>query len=230
MACSDNVVRAGLTPKYRDVETLCEILNYATKSANSKILFSEIENDFSTVYKPPVPEFAVCKINVSTPTAICKKRKFQFFEKLRSLVKIYLLCKYYTPKCNHHWESYLQSWGISHQVPSLFKIAFSSSKNSKNVTHPLLTKGCPYILVHHIESCSTELLEKYFLQVSSGKEYHLIPRDSSSIFIVIDGSASLGDVKISKGQVFFLNANSDCVINVPTNEKQLILFQAFVNV
>ncbi len=28
MACSDNVVRAGLTPKYKDVSTLCEMLTY----------------------------------------------------------------------------------------------------------------------------------------------------------------------------------------------------------
>merc|ERR1712032_397448 len=28
MACSDNVVRAGLTPKLRDTETLCAMLNY----------------------------------------------------------------------------------------------------------------------------------------------------------------------------------------------------------
>lgn len=28
MATSDNVVRAGLTPKYRDVETLCSMLTY----------------------------------------------------------------------------------------------------------------------------------------------------------------------------------------------------------
>jgi len=28
MATSDNVVRAGLTPKYRDVQTLCSMLTY----------------------------------------------------------------------------------------------------------------------------------------------------------------------------------------------------------
>ena len=34
MACSDNVVRAGCTPKYRDVHTLCEMLDYTGKPAN----------------------------------------------------------------------------------------------------------------------------------------------------------------------------------------------------
>merc|ERR1719476_872345 len=28
MACSDNVVRGGLTPKYKDIEVLCEMLKY----------------------------------------------------------------------------------------------------------------------------------------------------------------------------------------------------------
>merc|ERR1712187_978574 len=28
MACSDNVVRGGLTPKFKDIEVLCEMLDY----------------------------------------------------------------------------------------------------------------------------------------------------------------------------------------------------------
>jgi len=32
MACSNNVVRAGLTPKLRDVDTLCEMLTYKVSS------------------------------------------------------------------------------------------------------------------------------------------------------------------------------------------------------
>lgn len=28
MACSDNVVRAGLTPKFKDIDTLCSMLTY----------------------------------------------------------------------------------------------------------------------------------------------------------------------------------------------------------
>lgn len=65
MATSDNVVRAGLTPKFRDVNTLCEIINYSCSSAKSKILAPEKENEFSHVYRPPVSEFAVSKININ---------------------------------------------------------------------------------------------------------------------------------------------------------------------
>lgn len=65
MACSDNVVRAGLTPKYRDVDTLIEILNYTCSPASSKLLHPEIEGDCSAIYRPPVSEFVVCKVDVS---------------------------------------------------------------------------------------------------------------------------------------------------------------------
>ena len=34
MATSDNVVRAGLTPKYRDVQTLCSMLTYKQVSVD----------------------------------------------------------------------------------------------------------------------------------------------------------------------------------------------------
>ena len=68
MACSDNVVRAGLTPKFIDVPTLCAMLNYQCKPAS--------DNKFSprphpsdknvTIFSPPVPDFAVDEIKVST--------------------------------------------------------------------------------------------------------------------------------------------------------------------
>ena len=34
MACSDNVVRAGLTPKYIDKHTLVEMLDYTSRSVS----------------------------------------------------------------------------------------------------------------------------------------------------------------------------------------------------
>uniref|UniRef100_A0A8C6TPF7 Mannose phosphate isomerase n=1 Tax=Neogobius melanostomus TaxID=47308 RepID=A0A8C6TPF7_9GOBI len=38
MACSDNTVRAGLTPKFLDVETLCSMLDYSPGPAHSKLI------------------------------------------------------------------------------------------------------------------------------------------------------------------------------------------------
>ncbi|KAF6717710.1 Mannose-6-phosphate isomerase [Oryzias melastigma] len=66
MACSDNTVRAGLTRKYIDVNTLCEMLNYSPAPASSKI-FPSVQDSSDpcvTVYDPPVPDFTVIKIQV----------------------------------------------------------------------------------------------------------------------------------------------------------------------
>lgn len=64
MACSDNVVRAGLTPKFIDVETLCSMLNYKGEPPSNKIFMSVAEDDFTRLFKPPVPDFAVAEIKV----------------------------------------------------------------------------------------------------------------------------------------------------------------------
>ncbi|XP_023954073.2 mannose-6-phosphate isomerase [Bicyclus anynana] len=64
MACSDNVVRAGLTPKHIDVETLVDMLDYCSYS-NAEMLFTpHLEDEFSCIWRPPVPDFAVVKIKV----------------------------------------------------------------------------------------------------------------------------------------------------------------------
>jgi len=66
MACSDNVVRAGLTPKFKDVTTLCEILDYRCRPASANIFQSRPDpmDSFVTLYDPPVPEFTVAQISV----------------------------------------------------------------------------------------------------------------------------------------------------------------------
>ncbi|XP_043925956.1 mannose-6-phosphate isomerase isoform X2 [Protopterus annectens] len=66
MACSDNTVRAGLTPKYIDVNTLCEMLSYIPASASSKIfpLVQDLSDPCVSVYDPPVPDFSVLRIQV----------------------------------------------------------------------------------------------------------------------------------------------------------------------
>jgi mannose-6-phosphate isomerase len=68
MACSDNVVRAGLTPKLIDVPTLCGMLKYQCQDAE-KLKFKPVqETDVTTVYNPSVPDFAVAKICLSSPS------------------------------------------------------------------------------------------------------------------------------------------------------------------
>ena len=67
MACSDNTVRAGLTPKFIDVPTLCEMLSY-TPSPSQDRLFPPArspEDPYLYIYDPPVPDFTVMKVEVS---------------------------------------------------------------------------------------------------------------------------------------------------------------------
>lgn len=66
MACSDNTVRAGLTPKYIDVNTLCEMLNYRPAPASTKIFpcIQDPSDPCVSLYDPPVNDFTVMRIQV----------------------------------------------------------------------------------------------------------------------------------------------------------------------
>ncbi|KAM7268286.1 hypothetical protein ACFE04_010452 [Oxalis oulophora] len=59
MATSDNVVRAGLTPKYRDVDTLCSMLTYEQDFPEILKGFTIKESPYITKYQPPFDEFEV---------------------------------------------------------------------------------------------------------------------------------------------------------------------------
>lgn len=76
MACSDNVVRAGLTPKFKDVDTLCEMLDYkcGTKEENIFPCHKDPSDQYVTIYDPPVADFAVARIQIP---ASCPLYKFQ---------------------------------------------------------------------------------------------------------------------------------------------------------
>ncbi|NOX87481.1 MAG: mannose-6-phosphate isomerase, class I [Calditrichaeota bacterium] len=58
MANSDNVVRAGLTPKFKDVRTLVEILTYENGAAD---IFTPDESSAEFTYRVPIPEFSVTR-------------------------------------------------------------------------------------------------------------------------------------------------------------------------
>jgi mannose-6-phosphate isomerase len=59
MACSDNVVRAGLTPKFKDVDELVEMLTYSM-GGPSIDAGAPLKRDARILrYTPPVPEFEV---------------------------------------------------------------------------------------------------------------------------------------------------------------------------
>ena len=70
MACSDNTIRAGLTPKFKDVPPLVSTLTYNTHGPTYLHPREVFPGVFD--YKPPVPEFSVQRITVSYPKTMQK--------------------------------------------------------------------------------------------------------------------------------------------------------------
>jgi len=70
MAASDNVVRAGLTPKFKDVETLVNMLTYTCKSSDNQIVTGSpyLNSKSTTLYDPPIEEFSILCTNLSSDT------------------------------------------------------------------------------------------------------------------------------------------------------------------
>ena len=77
MASSDNVVRAGFTPKFQDIPTLTTMLTYSyAPIAEQKMeleAFSRVDFDgegkeqsTSYIYDPPIAEFSVVKTSLAT--------------------------------------------------------------------------------------------------------------------------------------------------------------------
>lgn len=60
MANSDNVVRAGLTCKFKDIDTLTRILTY--EQGRPKLIRPEL---LDTLYRPPVPEFRIRRLELT---------------------------------------------------------------------------------------------------------------------------------------------------------------------
>lgn len=62
MATSDNVVRAGLTPKLRDTDVLCGMLTY--KAGMPEVLDGERVADKVRAYVPPFDEFQISAVDL----------------------------------------------------------------------------------------------------------------------------------------------------------------------
>ncbi|KAJ3021032.1 Mannose-6-phosphate isomerase [Thoreauomyces humboldtii] len=63
MAASDNVIRSGLTPKFKDVSTLVKCLTYNHGPADTQIMRGEPYKGSrnSTLYDPPIAEFSILR-------------------------------------------------------------------------------------------------------------------------------------------------------------------------
>lgn len=68
MATSDNVIRAGLTPKLRDIPNLVTGLTYGAGDARRHLVKPSPfgASDYTTLYDPPIPEFSVLRVALPT--------------------------------------------------------------------------------------------------------------------------------------------------------------------
>uniref|UniRef100_A0A182VVM2 mannose-6-phosphate isomerase n=1 Tax=Anopheles minimus TaxID=112268 RepID=A0A182VVM2_9DIPT len=68
MACSDNVVRAGLTPKFKDVDTLLRLVAYDCLAGESMLFQAKLlqpkEEPYTRTFVPPVADFAVAELRL----------------------------------------------------------------------------------------------------------------------------------------------------------------------
>ena len=62
MACSDNVIRGGLTPKYVDIVELLKIVD--CREVTPRIISAAPQNQSEFIYKTPVNDFALAQIRV----------------------------------------------------------------------------------------------------------------------------------------------------------------------
>ncbi|KAN0140170.1 Mannose-6-phosphate isomerase [Lactarius tabidus] len=71
MANSDNVIRAGLTPKLRDIPNLVNTLTYVAAPASHHVVKPQSFQDTltSTLYDPPISEFSVVSVTLATSQA-----------------------------------------------------------------------------------------------------------------------------------------------------------------
>lgn len=66
MAASDNVIRAGLTPKFKDTAVLCESLTY-TQGLPDVLTGSPMGPPGATLYRPPFEEFEIQRLQLRDP-------------------------------------------------------------------------------------------------------------------------------------------------------------------
>ena len=75
MACSDNVVRAGLTAKFVDVDTLVRMVDCTPgTAADQKLAPARTEGDRIRRYIPPVRDFAVDRVCTNSKTLTLPSR------------------------------------------------------------------------------------------------------------------------------------------------------------
>lgn len=74
MAASDNVVRAGFTPKFKDVQTLVDMLTFDTAPVSEQKMtpapFARAHGGEALYFDPPIEEFGVLQLTTGTKSTV----------------------------------------------------------------------------------------------------------------------------------------------------------------
>lgn len=70
MACSDNVVRAGLTPKFKDIDTLCSMLDYQPGPVDRFRMHWSKVDEYCQTCSPPVADFAMARLRLPSSATV----------------------------------------------------------------------------------------------------------------------------------------------------------------
>jgi mannose-6-phosphate isomerase len=103
MACSDNVVRAGLTPKFKDVSVLCDMLDYGMRTVEQSKLAAckpppdtAADSSWLLSFRPSVDEFSVDEIRVERghlKTSASSSGRFTLPERESASILIIVECQ-----------------------------------------------------------------------------------------------------------------------------------------
>ncbi|XP_055376551.1 mannose-6-phosphate isomerase [Condylostylus longicornis] len=78
MSCSDNVIRAGLTPKFKDVPTLLGMLNYKGEPAEEKLFKPDQRDEHVQIFAPKIEDFAVVKFHFTSDIKEYKWKNIEY--------------------------------------------------------------------------------------------------------------------------------------------------------
>ena len=133
MATSDNVVRAGLTPKHRDVSVLCSMLTYNSFNGLDELLTRPqklIGRPSAFLYKSPVPEFSVLRIEIDTHREdICTN------EAAKSLGRSILICSEGSVLLQVEDKSFELEFGSVVYLPAHCEFKIESKSSEKSVIY-----------------------------------------------------------------------------------------------
>jgi len=143
MACSDNVVRAGLTPKYRDTEELCQMLTY--QANKPKVLCGEQIDKYTRSYTVPITEFHLFTTTLPNNTTYKMNRvestSIALIYEGKGSIRWCNCTSQCSSQCTSHWSTLRVAQGTVLLICSGMSVDFQSDNNSELLIYRCSTRS-----------------------------------------------------------------------------------------